>query len=244
MVLQYNRTFIVCGIEGALRMVGNVPVLILADSRAALQAIKVAGAVGRARTRGLGEVLRLIFELENECGEKSVSLACVKAHVGISGNEEADTVAKEAAQAGGGRAVTEGGIRAWVKEMRKEERVVKGFGVGRVVRWKSRYAVSAYSQLRTGKGLLGAWLKKIGKAESGDCVRCGVEGSGTHEAFGCMAGEAWGRRWSTWGQMDEKVRWRRVEKGPDEKEVVIDLVEEWCDRWWREAGGRVRLGEG
>ena len=46
------------------------------------------------------------------------------------------------------------------------------------------------------------------------------------------------------GQMDEKVRWRRVEKGPDQREVVIDLEEEWCDRCWREAGGRVWQGEG
>ena len=31
--------------------------------------------------------------------------------------------------------------------------------------------------------------------------------------------------------MNENVRWRRVEKGPDEKDVVVDLVEEWCDHW-------------
>ena len=95
-----------------------------------------------------------------------------------------------------------------------------------------------------GKGLLGAWLRKIEKAENRDCDSCGVEGSGTHGAFGCMAVEAWGCRWSMWGQIDKKVCWRRVEKGPDEKEIVIDLVEEWCDRWWRETGGRVREGEG
>ena len=58
------------------------------------------------------------------------------------------------------------------------------------------------------------------------------------------AGEEWGRRWSTWAQMDEKARWRRVEKGPDDKEIVIDLVEEWFDEWWRNTGGRVRQGEG
>ena len=57
-----------------------------------------------------------------------------------------------------------------------------------------------------------------------------------------MAGEEWGRRWSTWVQMDENARWRRVEKGPDDKEIVIDLVEEWFDEWWRNAGGRVRQG--
>ena len=38
--------------------------------------------------------------------------------------------------------MTEGGIGAWVKGLRKEERVVCGFGVGRVVRWKSRCAIS------------------------------------------------------------------------------------------------------
>ena len=38
--------------------------------------------------------------------------------------EEADAEAKEAARVRGGKAVIEGGIRAWVKEMRKEEIVV------------------------------------------------------------------------------------------------------------------------
>ena len=96
--------------------------------------------------------------------------------------------------------------------MRKKERVVQRFGVGRVVSWRLRYAVSAYSQLWTGKGLLGAGLKKIWKAENGDCDRCEVERSGTHGAFGCMAGEGCSHRWSTWGQMDKKLCWRRVER--------------------------------
>ena len=92
----------IAGIEGAFRVVGNIPVLILADYRAALQAIKVVGTMGRARTRGLKEVVHLISDIEDECGEKSVSLSWVKAHVGIGGNEEADAEAKEAARAGGG----------------------------------------------------------------------------------------------------------------------------------------------
>ena len=95
-----------------------------------------------------------------------------------------------------------------------------------MVRWKSQYAVSVYSQLGMGKSLLGTWLRKIKKSEKGDCNRCRVERSGTYRVFGCMAGEAWGCRWSTWGQMDGKAYWRRVEKVPDKKEVVIDLVEE------------------
>ena len=44
---------------------------------------------------------------------------------------------------------------------------------------------------------MGAWLKKIGKAENADYYRCEVEGNGTHEAISCIVGEAWGRRWST-----------------------------------------------
>ena len=42
-------------------MVGRVPVLVLADSRMALQAINVAGARGKAQMRGLVEVVRLIL---------------------------------------------------------------------------------------------------------------------------------------------------------------------------------------
>ena len=40
--------------------------------------------------------------------------------------------------------------------------------------------------------------------------------------------------------MDENVRWKRVEKGPYNKKVIIDLVEKYCNQWWEEAGGRVR----
>ena len=44
--------------------------------------------------------------------------------------------------------------------------------------------------------------------------------------------------------MDEKARWKRVKKGQDDTEVVIDLVEQWFDEWWRNARGRVHQGEG
>ena len=77
-------------------MVGKVPILILDDSRVALQVIKVAGSRGKPRTRGLVEVVLLISEIEDKCGEKLVFLAWVKAHVSISGNQEANAEAKEA----------------------------------------------------------------------------------------------------------------------------------------------------
>ena len=50
-----------------------------------------------------------------------------------------------------------------VKEGRKRERVDRGFGMSRVLRWSSRLAVTAYSQLRTGKERLAAQRYKIGR---------------------------------------------------------------------------------
>ena len=110
------------------------------------------------------------------------------------------------AEGRGSTAVTEGGITAECKERRRQEKVVRGFGSGRVVLWTSRYAITAFSQLRTNKGMLASWLKRVGHADSDLCRRCSVEETKAYEALGCMAGEEWGRRWSTWAQMDEKAR--------------------------------------
>ena len=90
----------------------------------------------------------------------------MKAYVGISGNERVDEQAKLAAAGRDGVVVTEGRIRAECKERRRQERVVRGFGSGRVVRWASRYAITAFSQLRMNKGLLASWLNKIGRTDS------------------------------------------------------------------------------
>ena len=168
----------------------------------------------------------------------------MKAHVSVPGNELADLKAKSAVEAGGGTAVTEGGMRAIVKEGRKKERVVKGFSIGRVVRWSSRLSVTAYSQLRTGKGRLAAWRHKIGRHDTGLCRRWAVPETGPHAAVGCIDGENFGRKCSTWGRMDERNRWRRVEKGEGDKEVVIDLVEEWQDMWWRRGSAKPMEGVG
>lgn len=32
--------------------------------------------------------------------------------------------------------------------------------------------------------------------------------------------------------MNQKWRWKRVLKGEDGKEQEIDLIEEWCQKWW------------
>ena len=53
-----------------------------------------------------------------------------------------------------------------------------------------------------------------------------------------MDGQGFGRRWSTWGQMNEKSRWRRIDKGEGAKEVMIDLVEDWYDAYGRRGSAR------
>ena len=148
--------------------------------------------------------MSLISDCEKEFGAGAISLAWVKAHMGIPGNERADLEAKSAVETGGGTAVMEGGMRAMVKEGRKKERVVKVFCMGRVERWSSSLAVMAYSQLRMRKGQLATCRHKFGRHNTGLCHRYAVPETGPHAAVGCMDRENFGRKWSTCGQMDEK----------------------------------------
>ena len=117
----------------------------LSDSQATVIAVRKAGKRGITRTRALKEVVSLISDCEKEFEAGAVSLPWVRARVGMPRNERTNRKVKSAVEAREEMAVTEGGIRAMVKEWRKKERVVKDFGMGRVVRWSSRLAVAAYS---------------------------------------------------------------------------------------------------
>ena len=62
-------------------------VVLLSDSKAALQAVWKAGKTGKARTRRLGA---LMTEIKRRTDLHAVRFAWVKAHIGIMGNGGAD----------------------------------------------------------------------------------------------------------------------------------------------------------
>lgn len=108
----------------------------------------------------------------------------------------------------------------------------------RVVWRGSRLAVTTYSKYYTGKGRLAVCRLGIGQDQTPQWSRCDISEMVTYVALSCMDGESFGLRWSTWGLMDEKNRWRRIENGEGEREVVMDLVEEWHDTWRRRGWAR------
>ena len=59
-------------------------ILLLADSRAAISAVRKAGRTGKARTHDLVNLMRTIREREEENG--TMALGWVKSHIGIHGN--------------------------------------------------------------------------------------------------------------------------------------------------------------
>ena len=90
-------------------------ILILADSKEALAAVRKAGRTGRARYRHLQKVVNTVAEIKEEGGE--VKLGWVKAHMDILGNETADVLAKNAAEGVPldyhEKWMSGGGIRQW-----------------------------------------------------------------------------------------------------------------------------------
>ena len=213
------------GIPQALRMAPDVDVLVLSDSTAALQAIKQATDKGRGRSRDLVEVV-------DEVGRRvtkglSTQFGWVKAHVGVGGNKRADLMAKTGCRESLLPQVTEGGVRAYWKDVHSRERAQRGLGSGRVVRWNRR-AVLRYTHLRVGKGDVGEWRRVIGNEDT-LCRLCGVEEeTGTHLVFGY--GESYELRpwdWTSWEELDDKRRWRYTVEGEGGKVLVRDRVEDF-----------------
>ena len=215
----------VAGIRQALRMAPDVDVLVLSDSTAALRAIKRAADRGRGRSRDL-------VEMVDKVGRRiakglSTQFGWVKAHVGVEGNERADQMAKAGCRGSLLPQVTEGGVRAYWKDVRSRERAQRGLGSGRVVRWNRR-AVLRYTHLRVGKGDVGEWRRVVGNEDT-LCRQCGVEEeTGNHLVFGCEESyclRSWD--WTSWDELDDKRRWRYTIQGEGGKVLARDRVEDF-----------------
>ena len=208
-------------------------ILVLADSQAAIAVVKKAGRTGRARSKDLADIIKII---RNRDGR--TSLGWVKSHIGIEGNEQADVLAKKGTKwrlPSQRSSVTEGGVRQWVKQIRQVSRGadMTGYGRGRVIDW-GRRACSNFSQLRTGKGGMASWLFHIGKRDCPKCLCGHAEETGEHIMFSCPRWLEWRKGWKSWQDID--LRWKewlkphKNEKG--EVEWVENLLETFCHHVW------------
>ena len=127
-----------------LRAAGNTDnkVIILSDSKAAIQAFINAGRRGEAWTKDQVQLGNDICNGQDQYGSDNVTVGWVKAHVGIEGNERADEMAKKGAAKEGRNHVTEGGLRQWEKARRRDNRV-KGRHLD-MTKW-DRHTASTYT---------------------------------------------------------------------------------------------------
>ena len=153
----------ITGMKMGLRAAGNTSekVIILSDSKAAIQAVINAGRRGKARTRDLAHLGRQIRNRQDLYGQDNVAVGWVKAHVGIEGNERADEMAKMGVAKEGRNNVTEGGLRQWKKEKRRENRARSGHLDA--TKW-DRHTATTYTQLRTNRR---CWGKQIRTSAGG-----------------------------------------------------------------------------
>ena len=99
-----------------------------------------------------------------------VKLGWINAHIGILGNEAADTSAKQVAESvpldDHQKWMSGGGIRQWARQ-RKVEYMEEGGNIKAKMGWR-RKAVMSYCRLRGGKGIGRWWGFKVGQVAGGE----------------------------------------------------------------------------
>ena len=105
----------ITGMKIGLRAASNKEdkVIILSDSKAAIQAVINSGRRGKAQTRDLVQLGNYIRTRQDLYRPDNVTGGWVKAQVGIEGNERADEMAKMGAAKEGRNHVTKGSLRQW-----------------------------------------------------------------------------------------------------------------------------------
>ena len=83
---------------------------------------------------------------------------------------------------------------------------------GKIPGW-GRRAATWYTYMRTDRGPVGKWKKRIGKTEDDNCEKCRVQETGWHLVFECPvnkeAREAKIRGARTWEDLEDKARIRK-----------------------------------
>lgn len=98
---------------------------------------------------------------------KDTHISRIRAHIGISGNEEADQEASLCSILGRGeddKVVTGRGLIAWGKRRRAKIRKEEGYGKD-IVQEMQGTTAAPYTWCRTNKGPIHSWLHRISKAD-------------------------------------------------------------------------------
>ena len=98
----------------------------------------------------------------------------VKSHIGIERNEAADKEAKNYRR----------GVKQRVLAQRQEERQQTRWGLGKITRG-GRRAVTWYTFLRTDRGPVWKWKKRLRTTNDNSCGKWGVQEAGWHLMFEC-----------------------------------------------------------